>query len=181
VLTSNLPGVIFALCAIWLFVIKWMLLPKREKLPLSVQAGFLLCLGLIWIMVIRWYENRPVRYPPDWWIHVVYFFIPLPIGVLGCRCLWCFYSAGSEKSWLTQLCFQVCIFLAAAALLSVLATLMLSTQKVREAANFAVETGPRGLFPYFTPTTIESGPLRCSTRVCLKPAWRIQAAQSAPV
>ena len=34
---------------------------------------------------------------------------------------------------------------------------------------------------YFTPTTIESGPLKCSTRVCLKPASRIQLTQSAPV
>ena len=34
---------------------------------------------------------------------------------------------------------------------------------------------------YFTPITIESGPLRCSTRVCLKPASRIQVEQSAPV
>jgi len=34
---------------------------------------------------------------------------------------------------------------------------------------------------YFTPITIESGPFRCSTRVCLKPASRIQVAQSAPV
>ena len=34
---------------------------------------------------------------------------------------------------------------------------------------------------YFTPMTIESGPLKGSTRVCLKPASRIQAAQSAPV
>ncbi len=46
---------------------------------------------------------------------------------------------------------------------------------VLDAAGFA------GPCSYFNPTTIESGPLRCSTRVCLKPAARIQAAQSAPV
>jgi hypothetical protein len=40
---------------------------------------------------------------------------------------------------------------------------------------------PAVALSYFTPITIESGPLRCSTRVCLKPASRIQAAPSAPV
>jgi hypothetical protein len=34
---------------------------------------------------------------------------------------------------------------------------------------------------YLIPTTIESGPVRCSTRVWLNPASRIQPMQSAPV
>jgi hypothetical protein len=34
---------------------------------------------------------------------------------------------------------------------------------------------------YFTPTTMESGPTRCSTRVSLKPTFFIQPEQSAPV
>ena len=35
--------------------------------------------------------------------------------------------------------------------------------------------------PYLTPITIESGPIRCSTSVSLKPASFIQPVQSAPV
>jgi hypothetical protein len=34
---------------------------------------------------------------------------------------------------------------------------------------------------YLMPTTIESGPTRCSTRVWRKPTWRIHPSQSAPV
>jgi hypothetical protein len=34
---------------------------------------------------------------------------------------------------------------------------------------------------YLIPMTMESGPMRCSTRVEWKPASRIQAVQSAPV
>ena len=150
-LTDNPAGVTFALCVIWLFLIKWMLLPRRERLPIAVQTALILCLCVIWIIMIRWYQSRPVRYPPDWWIHVLYFFIPLPIGVLGCRFAWCFFSARNEKTWLTQVCFQICIFLTMAALLSVFSTLIGSLQKVREAAIFA-----RGGPFHFTNSSINS-------------------------
>lgn len=137
-MVNNLAGVIFALCVVWLFIIKWMLMPRKEKLPLTFQAAFLFVLVLIWMSVLRWYASRPVRYAPAWWNHVLYFFIPLPIAVLGCRVVWCFYSVRDRKSWSTQFCFQACIFLTLAALLSVLVTLLLAPiQTVREAAIFA--------------------------------------------
>lgn len=137
-IANNLAGVIFAFCVVWLFVIKWLLVRGKEKLPLAIQAAFLFVLGLIWIMVLRWYDSRPVRYPPAWWNHVLYFFIPLPIAVLGCRIVWCFYAVRDKKSWSTQFCFQACMFLTVAALLSVLVTLLLAPiQTVRESAIFA--------------------------------------------
>jgi len=136
-LTENLAGVIFALCVIWLFVIKWILASGKERLPLAVQVAALICLCWTWILMVRWYESRPLRYPSSWIIHVLCFYIPLPIGVLGCRFVWCFFAIRSEKSWLTQLCFQVCIFLTLAVLFSVFNALIAPLQKVREAALFA--------------------------------------------
>jgi hypothetical protein len=136
-ITENLAGVIFALCVIWLFVIKWLLAPGKERFPLALQVAALICLCWTWIFMVRWYENRPLRYPSDWIIHVLYFYIPLPIGVLGCRVVWYFFSIRNEKSWLTQFCWQICIFLTLAVLFSVFSALITPLQKVREAALFA--------------------------------------------
>jgi hypothetical protein len=136
-LSENLAGVIFSFCLIWLFIIKWTLFPQRERLPLAFQAGVIFCLGMLWIVLIRWYESLPIRYPPYWWMDIVYFYIPLPIALLGCRFVWCFFSARNEKSWPTQFCFQICLFLTVLVLLSVVHALLIPKQKVREAAILA--------------------------------------------
>lgn len=64
-----------------------------------------------------------------------------------------------------------------------------SVRRTRHAGGFnrphQKETRKRnlssGLRFYLMPTTIESGPTRCSTRVWRKPTWRIHPSQSAPV
>ena len=55
----------------------------------------------------------------------------------------------------------------------------LTSTSCREAPP--VQSSSGRLPGYLTPTTIESGPTRCSTRVDEKPASRIHPAQSAPV
>jgi len=89
--------VIFCICGIWLAIASLALTPPKEKWPIGFQASALLFLCCVWIATARWllasYGALPgiSRHDLGWTLKVVFFYMPLPIAVLGARFCWCFF------------------------------------------------------------------------------------------
>jgi hypothetical protein len=136
-------GLIFSICVIWLFITKWILAPEKEKIPVPMQSLALLGLCSVWVFMLEWVPGRFVNLQrayerlPVWVNRVLYFYLPLAIGILGVRFCWNYFPWKKKPTIRGQFFYLVGAFLTLAALASAFSSFLSPIQKVREAALFA--------------------------------------------